>query len=365
MESPELPDFNFDTLSEADVREEVIAPILRLLGYRSGTENTVLRERAIELRYPNMFLGRKKPDKDPVLRGRPDYICDARNIARWVIEAKPPSEEIGQDDIEQAHSYAVHPELAAPLFVLSNGREWLVFESNRGPAVDPMLRLSYQEIRERFYVLHNLLSPSALNRRYPVQVADFGRPLANGFGSNARITGGFTRYDSFDTEIEGLPSGVSVPDLNSGKRLIGYQAAIIGETCYRSDQLGIVADIRMHHPHETMRSFAELTGLARNQYSTRAATVSESPDNPTVFEFTHHCTIPAGTKLFNMLTWNEDVCPLSVNMVVYAEAIGHLAGSSFHGTYSARLLSEPLGGVFQVRQWTYLRGTFVVELAQM
>jgi hypothetical protein len=93
-----FPEFDFSLLSEADIREEIIAPALRRLGYRSGALNTVIREKAIELRYPHMFLGRKKPGKDPVLRGRPDYLCEARNIARWAIEAKPPNEGIQRNE---------------------------------------------------------------------------------------------------------------------------------------------------------------------------------------------------------------------------------------------------------------------------
>ena len=109
---------DFTNLNETDVREEILAPLIRSLGYRSGTENDVIREQS--LRYPRAFLGRKKPGQDPVLRGKADYILDARNAVRWVIEAKAPDVELDLDAVEQAYTYASHPEVRAVYFVLSN-----------------------------------------------------------------------------------------------------------------------------------------------------------------------------------------------------------------------------------------------------
>jgi hypothetical protein len=60
--------------NEQDVREEILAPIIRCLGYRRGTSNDVIRE--LSLRYPRIFLGRKKSKKDPIIRGEADYIFD-------------------------------------------------------------------------------------------------------------------------------------------------------------------------------------------------------------------------------------------------------------------------------------------------
>ena len=57
---------DFTGLNEADIREEVIAPLIRTLGYRSNTEHNVTRE--WPLRYPYNYLGRKNPKKDPFCR---------------------------------------------------------------------------------------------------------------------------------------------------------------------------------------------------------------------------------------------------------------------------------------------------------
>ena len=53
----------FERMGESDVREEVLAPLSRALGYRTGGEHDVIRE--LSLRYPKFFLGRNSPAKDP------------------------------------------------------------------------------------------------------------------------------------------------------------------------------------------------------------------------------------------------------------------------------------------------------------
>lgn len=111
---------SFESMNEQDVREEVVRPFLHELGYRHGTPATIKTEQA--LRYDRAFLGRKKPQKDPLLEGRADYICEAVSYGRWVVEVKSPQFDISQDDVEQAHTYSAHPEIAATYFIVTNGR---------------------------------------------------------------------------------------------------------------------------------------------------------------------------------------------------------------------------------------------------
>jgi hypothetical protein len=75
------PDFN--SMNETDVREVIVRPLLERLGYAHGTDATILTEKT--LRYDRSFLGHKKPQKDPPLKGRADYICEAISFGRWVV----------------------------------------------------------------------------------------------------------------------------------------------------------------------------------------------------------------------------------------------------------------------------------------
>ena len=76
----DFPVYDFNSLNETDIREEIIAPLLRYLGYRSGTSNNIIREQPLS--YPKEFLGKKKKN-DPILRGRADYICDVKGQVKW------------------------------------------------------------------------------------------------------------------------------------------------------------------------------------------------------------------------------------------------------------------------------------------
>ncbi len=120
----QAPDFN--TMNETDVREILVRPLIDQLGYRHGTEATVITEKT--LRYEKAFLGRKNPKKDPPLVGRADYICEVVSYGRWVIEVKSPAEPLSQDVVEQAHTYASHPEIAATFFLVTNGRLFRLYE---------------------------------------------------------------------------------------------------------------------------------------------------------------------------------------------------------------------------------------------
>lgn len=120
----DFPHFDFNSLNETDIREEIIAPLLRYLGYRSGTANNIIREQ--HLTYPKSSLGRKDKN-DPILRGRADYICDVQGQVRWVIEAKAPGAALDNDAEEQSWSYANHPEIRAVYFCLSNGKKFQIF----------------------------------------------------------------------------------------------------------------------------------------------------------------------------------------------------------------------------------------------
>src|SRR5688500_14442416 len=118
-----MPDF--DTMNETDVREIIVRPLLARLGYAHGTASTIRTE--VPLSYNHAFLGRKKPTKDPPLRGRADYVCDVTSFGRWCVEVKAPHQTLSDDDIAQAHTYAAHPEISASYFLITNGREFRLF----------------------------------------------------------------------------------------------------------------------------------------------------------------------------------------------------------------------------------------------
>lgn len=323
-------------MNEADVRGEIIDPLLRRLGYGMGTEYPILRERTVQLRYPNAYLGKKSPGKDPALRGRADYICEVRGFGRWVVEAKPPSQDITLDDVEQAHSYSTHPEIQARFFVLSNGHRALVFESNRGPGVAPLLEFPLEDLESNWFALQNLLSPEAIKRHYTTVRIDPKRPLAPGFGSKVQILNGSTTIDTVDIEVLEWPASFPKLALDHLKRQEGTIMGIIGDRCWRAEDGSLNAEVRMPPPHQGSVALLQQVGFMTQIYTCRDPEISQQIDRPSRFEYTSMVQIPAGTDAFDHLLGQSTRLPVPVELTTYAEAIGSLSQNTFGGTYLMR-----------------------------
>jgi hypothetical protein len=88
-----LTSFEFAALDdvsfgEDSVREEIVAPLLRTLGYRPRGRFRV--ERSKSLRHPYVMLGSRKR----AARLVPDYTLFIGDQAVLVLDAKAPSEDV-------------------------------------------------------------------------------------------------------------------------------------------------------------------------------------------------------------------------------------------------------------------------------
>jgi hypothetical protein len=308
---------DFSQLNETDVREEIIAPLVRELGYRSASEHNVLREQS--LRYPRAFLGRKNPDRDPLLRGKADYILEAGRKVRWVIEAKAPGGNIGIDEIEQAWTYANHPEVRAIYFVLCNGQSLEVYQTNHGPSVPPVISLSYEQMQTEAakQALLNLLSPDALLRDHGSVKIDIGPPLGPGLRSIARIAHGFIRYNQ---------SSLPLP------ALLEMQVSIIGGSLERDEANGLVALLETRAPTRTVQMTIERLGLHVLELVSAHSTLSTNPDFPTEFVYEGETTFPKGAKLVEPNGWNVVSLPQDIHVRVRSVARGILELNRFSGS---------------------------------
>jgi hypothetical protein len=151
--------FDFSVLDSPEfkedaVREELIAPILRRLGYKPSGSDRVQRSKT--LTHPFVMIGSKKNQISIV----PDYTLYAQDQPKVVIEAKGPKEKIvNSQHVEQAYSYAIHPEVRAKLYALCNGRELVVY------AVDqwqPVLHVRLEDIESHWNLVEETLLPKFL-----------------------------------------------------------------------------------------------------------------------------------------------------------------------------------------------------------
>jgi hypothetical protein len=330
----------FEKLNETDVREEVIAPLVRRLGYRSGTDCDVIREQS--LRYPKLFLGRKDTKKDPELRGKADYILEVEGRLRWVIEAKAPEVPLGQDQIEQAWSYANHPEVRSIYFALCNGREMAVYRTAFGPAAEPTLRVNYEDFDARWQLIENLLGPIALRRDYPNVELDVGLPIAPGLRSVARITNGVIRYEK---------SSIALPVLTE------LQHSIRDGAVERDDGGRLVAFLRTAGPSRSLQALNERLGLDAFEMVCADKQLSIDSAAPSRFVYEKVVTIPAGEKMLDLSTWKEVQLPMTMTCKIRAEAHGSYSGGVFVGPFFTQMEYPGLG------MRVSMSGTFEVHVA--
>jgi hypothetical protein len=149
-------DFDFAILDdigfkEDAVREELIAPLLRGLGY--GPTGDARVERSKNLVHLFVMIGTTKRRIDIV----PDYTLSHKGQPLLILDAKNPREDILKSrHAEQAYSYAIHPEVRCGHYALCNGRQLVVYETAK---IEPILvvemeALTWSEARQYLGVLY-------------------------------------------------------------------------------------------------------------------------------------------------------------------------------------------------------------------
>lgn len=332
--------FPFEEMNEQDVREEIIAPLLRMLGYRSGTENNIVRE--LPLRYPRVSLGRKSRAKDPELRGKADYLLEVHNRLRWVIEAKAPSSDITEDDVEQAFSYAKHCEVRAVYFALCNGRLLNVYRTDHSPEAGPILSIPYAALDDKLELVSNVLGPVALMRDFPDVEVDYGIPLAPGLRSVARITNGVVRYEK---------NSVGVFLLNE------FQMNIRNGGLQRDEVGHLVAFLKMGGPLRSLEALNDRLGLSRFEMTSTDCKLSLDSRKPTLFVYDNRVILPKGESILDLASGRNIELPVNFVCNVRAEASGTYHDHVFSGVFSTTMQYLGVEGTVSVS------GTFELHLS--
>lgn len=169
-----LEDFDFDVLDDPDfkedsVREELISPLIKAVGYGVLKPFRVIRSKALDHPFVSVGSARKK------ITCIPDYLFEINGKFAWVLEAKGPNENILEGKhVEQAYSYAIHSEIRVPLFALCNGREFVLFHISRG---EPVLHFNMSSLAKYYESLKKYISPlNALDNEFKL-AKDFGLHL--------------------------------------------------------------------------------------------------------------------------------------------------------------------------------------------
>lgn len=151
---------DFINFTEADVREEYIAPILSLLGYEKNTDSEVEREESSDLKWLHI---------DNAGLQRFDYKFNIRKKYFWLIEAKNGKNwDITHIDEEQAYLYSFNPDINCRFFAVCNGWLFNLYDRNKFLSNDdrnifePVLQIKHSEIKEKFEELYSFLGSSEI-----------------------------------------------------------------------------------------------------------------------------------------------------------------------------------------------------------
>jgi hypothetical protein len=172
MDAP-LRDFDFTILDDPEfkedaVREEIVAPLVRALGYAPSGRFRVVRSRPLE--HPYVSIGSIKKS----ISIFPDYLLSVNDRLCWVLDAKAPSEPVDHPDhVSQAYSYAIHRDVRVEWFALCNGRELAVYNV-ADMSSQSRLRVHLRNLEECWDEVQALLRPTGAVATPDDYAKDFG-----------------------------------------------------------------------------------------------------------------------------------------------------------------------------------------------
>jgi hypothetical protein len=196
-------DFDFAALDnpsykEDAVREDLVAPLLKALGYQPTGRQRVQRSQSLV--HPFVMIGSQKRKINII----PDYTLWYDDRAVLVLDAKKPSEVLTKSGhVEQAFSYAIHPEVRTKSYALCNGRELVLYDIDR---FEPVFRVQMNQLADQWTELLKHLSPEALiDHHHRIFQADLGIFLKNaGFNGSHEITFANSRVASLAITTGGV-----------------------------------------------------------------------------------------------------------------------------------------------------------------
>jgi hypothetical protein len=180
------PDFKEDS-----VREEIVVPILRRLGYSASGPNKIVRSKG--LLHPFVMIGSKKHPVYII----PDYLLHSDGRPGLVLDAKSPDAElVNSKHAEQAYSYAIHPDVRVRFYALCSGKRLVAYDIyGTGPIFD----IEFSDFDRKWDVIKSVLDPKNVSFAFNQYLApDFGVAVVNsGTDIGTQYIFQFTRMSQF------------------------------------------------------------------------------------------------------------------------------------------------------------------------
>ena len=181
-----IADFDYNLLDDPEfkedsVREEIIVPIIKGLGYTANGPGKIVRSR--KLIHPFVSIGSQRKKINIV----PDYLFEIENKPIWILEAKSPDQNIVNSvHVEQAYSYAMHHEIKAKYFALCNGKEFVLFHVSE---IEPIIHFPIIATPAYWDQLKHTLSPeNVIKHDHRKLLKDFGLHIKRlGFSESNKL----------------------------------------------------------------------------------------------------------------------------------------------------------------------------------
>lgn len=173
--------FDDPEFKEDSVRELILTPMLNRLGYLPTGSTKVVRSKS--LKHPFIRIGTRNHPVTIV----PDYTLMHDEKPIFILDAKSPKEDIlDHAHVQQAYSYAMHPEIACREFGLCNGKELAIFDVFHR---EPLIVLRFEDFETRWSDIDKYLSVKFLTQPEKRRFApDFGLALFRmGFKQNSTM----------------------------------------------------------------------------------------------------------------------------------------------------------------------------------
>jgi hypothetical protein len=170
------------SFKEDSVREVIIAPMLARLGYHPIGDHVVIRSKPLV--HPFIYVGTRRHPVTII----PDYTLCSKGRPLLVLDAKSPIESVdSRPNVQQAYSYAIHPEIRTQHFALCNGRRLVLYNVD---CSEPLLDLKFEQFESHWEQIEKHLGPKYLLEPGLRKFApDFGLAISRtGFDPTGELT---------------------------------------------------------------------------------------------------------------------------------------------------------------------------------
>jgi hypothetical protein len=245
---------------------------------------------------------------------------------------KSPSAKLSDADAQQAHTYAAHPEIAARFYLITNGREFKLYQT--GAPYEPMLFWLLEETEAQFHSIKNILGPDAIQRFGTIKI-DKGKPLAPGLGSTAIITGGWMVYDGHESCNAKLAEAMA--------KLKGMRNGVRGQEIIRTSDGLIEARVELTPAFSAFDEINKVFGFIPLVFRCADETLSSDKSRPSIFQNILTIEVPRGTTVPTSPLFPGGTVQFDCKIAYDNKVVGYLTDSKLVGIFEATFEYELVG----------------------